>query len=466
MNNVGLIGLGVMGKSLALNMANNNYSVAVYNHNDKRTKDFMEEEVKGSKIKDFYDLKTFSQSLEKPRKIILMTVAGEVVDEVIQKLLPFLEKGDLLIDGGNTFFKDTDRRMKELKEKGIKYLGMGVSGGEEGALKGPSIMPGGDKESYEMVKDILLNIAAKGDYGQCCTYIGDEGAGHFVKMIHNGIEYAMMQAISEVYHILKDVLKLSYDEIGDVFEEWNKGELNSYLMEITHKVLKFKDEETSKSLVDLILDKAGQKGTGRWTAETGLELGIPTPSLNIAVEGRIISFFKEDRVEISKLIKKDYPKGEVNKEKLINDLEEVLLFSNVLIFSQGLWLIEEASKEYGYNINTREVLQIWSGGCIIRARILDYFIKILEKDKENINLLKDKENLIFLHGKLDSVKSVLNISRDYYIPCFVINSSLDYFYSMIQSNLPSNLIQGQRDFFGAHTYNRIDKEGVFHTIWE
>ncbi len=471
MNDIGLIGLGVMGKSLALNIANNNYNISVYNHRRQRTDDFLKEEAKGRNISGFYNLEAFTKSLSKPRKIILMTAAGNPVDEMINGLTPFLEEGDLIIDGGNTHFPDTSLRLEALKQKKIHYLGVGISGGESGALNGPSIMPGGTRQAYEMVKDILVKIAADGSYGPCCTYIGDGSAGHFVKMIHNGIEYAMMQAISEVYHILRKALKLDNEEISHIFEKWNHGVLDSYLMEITYKILRFKDEETDRPLIDLILDKAGQKGTGKWTAQTALDLGIPTPSLNVAVESRTISFFKEDRVKISKLLINDTSINDtstedINKEKLLNDLENTLIFTNILIFSQGLWLMSEASKEYNFDLDISEVLKIWTGGCIIRARLLDYFVELLEEDKDNVYLLNSERNLKYLFAKLQSVKDTQRIAMDYYIPCFVINSSLDYLYGMSEANLPANLIQAQRDFFGAHTYNRIDEEGVFHTIWE
>lgn len=467
MADIGLIGLGVMGKSLALNMEDKGYNISVYNYTPNETKDFVESEGKHKNIYPFYDLRDFINSLEKPRKIFLMITAGNPVDSMIEQLIPLIDNGDIIMDGGNSYFKDTDRRVEYLNKKDILYLGIGVSGGEMGALNGPSLMPGGSKKAYDLVRDILIKIAAKTEAGPCCTYIGNGSAGHFVKMIHNGIEYGMMQAISEVYDIMHKVLKLSSKEIGDIFEIWNRGELNSFLMEISYKIMKHKDIYTSKPLVEMILDKAGQKGTGKWTAETALELGIPIPSLTTAVEERIITFFKEDRTIISGKVDKEYPEFVYDKNKLIEELKDSLLFSNFILFSQGLWLMNEASKVYNYDINISEILKVWKGGCIIRSKILDFFREIINEDIENVNLLNNEKSLNFLTEKLDSIKDITSIAKDFYLPVIVHNTALDYFYSMTTENLPANLIQAQRDFFGAHTYERIDREGIFHTKdWE
>lgn len=466
MNEVGLIGLGVMGKSFALNIANNNNSISVFNRGSKVTDDFLNNEALNKSITGYYSLEDFVSSLKKPRKIILMVAAGNPVDYVIDGILPYLEKGDLVIDGGNSHFPDTIKRQKYLEGKEIEFLGMGVSGGEEGALKGPSIMTGGKKDAYKLVEELLKSVSADSKYGKCSLLMGNDGAGHFVKMIHNGIEYAMMQAISEVYHILKKVLNLSNKEISKVFEKWNEGDLNSYLMEISYKILIKKDDKSSENLVDMILDKAGQKGTGRWTIENALDVGIPTPSLNLSVIARNISYFKEERVEISSKIKKDNVKNEINKKEFIDKLEDSLLFTNILIFSQGIWLISETSSHYNFNIDLIDVLKVWGNGCIIKARLLDYYIGILEKDIHNVNFLNSVSVLNKLESKVLSVNSVLSVSRINYIPTLVINSALDYFFSMIENRLPANLIQAQRDFFGAHTYKRVDEEGDFHTIWE
>jgi 6-phosphogluconate dehydrogenase len=466
MKDIGLLGLGVMGRNLALNIANNGFTVSVFNWTPEETKEFIENKIKDEEISPYYDIKSFVGSLSRPRKIFLMIKSGEPVDNMIHELLPYLDKGDLIVDGGNSYFKDTTRRINELRAQGILYLGIGVSGGESGALNGPSLMPGGPKEGYDLIKDILLKIAAQTEAGPCCAYVGDDSAGHFVKMLHNGIEYGMMQAMSEVYDILRKVLKLTSDQIGVIFENWNKGELNSFLMEISYKLMKHKDKTTGIPTVELILDKAGQKGTGKWTAESSLDLGIPTPSLNVAVEGRVLSFFKENRTSLSNRIKKKYPEISLDKEKVIDDLEKSLLFSNFILFSQGLWLMAEASKIYKYNIDLSEVLKIWKGGCIIRAKMLDFMRETIEENRENINLLDNERTLEFLLDKLESIKSITSIAKDFYIPTIVHNTSLDYFFSMAEENSPANFIQAQRDFFGAHTYNRVDKEGVFHTNWE
>lgn len=466
MNDIGLIGLGVMGRSLALNIGNKGFSISVYNKTTKKTKDFIDNVVSGQDIYGYNKIESFVESLKKPRKIILMIKAGEPVDIMIQQLIPLLEQGDLIMDGGNTYYKDTNRRIDELEKRGLLFLGLGVSGGETGALEGPSLMPGGSKEAYNLVEDIILNIAAHTESGPCCTYIGNYSAGHFVKMLHNGIEYGMMQAIAEVYDIFRKVLKLSGEEIGNIFESWNDGDLNSYLMEISYKIMSHKDKETGNLTIEQILDKAGQKGTGKWTAQTSFDLGIPTPSLSAAVEGRVLSFFKEERKHLSRKIAKDYPNTSINKEKLINDLENSLLFTNIMLFSQGLWLIDEASKKYNYDINLAEVLRIWKGGCIIRARMLDFFREIIMDNSEDANMLSNHKSMEFIESKIDSIKAVTNIAKEFYIPTIVHNSALDYYFSMIEENLPANLIQAQRDFFGAHTYSRMDKEGIFHTDWE
>ncbi|HBN28459.1 MAG TPA: phosphogluconate dehydrogenase (NADP(+)-dependent, decarboxylating) [Clostridiaceae bacterium] len=463
MNDIGLIGLGVMGKSLVLNIEDKGYKIAAYNYTPEETRDLMDNEGKGKNISAFYDLKSFVNSLSKPRKVFLMITAGKPIDSMIEKLAPLLNKDDIIMDGGNSYFRDTNRRINELKEKGIRYLGIGVSGGETGALNGPSLMPGGSIEAYELVKDILIKIAAQTEDGPCCTYIGNGSAGHFVKMIHNGIEYAIMQAISETYDIMRKALKLSSEEIGNIFEDWNSKELNSFLMDISYKIMKHKDEKTKKPLVELVLDKAGQKGTGKWTAQTSLDLGIPTPSLTAAVQGRTLSYFKEYRKDLSKNVYKKYSDISYNRNKIVEELKNSLLFSSFIIFSQGLWLMAEASKVYDYHINLSEVLKIWKGGCIIRSKMLDSFREIIDEDSKNITLLNNKKSLDFLTEKLDSIKDVTSIAADFYIPAIVLNSTIDYFYGMTEENLPANLIQAQRDCFGAHTYERIDEEGIFHT---
>ncbi len=466
MYDIGVIGLGVMGKNIALNIEDKGYSVSVYNRTYEKTKNFMKNEAKGKNIFPFSSIESLLNSLRSPKKILLMIKAGQPVDDMIGKLTPYLDEGDIIIDGGNTYYLDTSRRIKKLKGKKILYLGMGISGGEEGALKGPSIMPGGSRQAYDMVKEMLGNIAAHTDDGPCCTYIGNGSAGHFVKMIHNGIEYAIMQAMAEAYDILSKVLNLSADEIGDIFEKWNEGQLNSYLMEISYKIMRHKDEETGKPTVDLILDKAGQKGTGKWTVQASIDMGIPAISLNAALEGRVLSYFKDDREELSRKVIKKYPDKSYDKAKVIKALENSLLFTNLILFSQGLWLMSEGSKEYNYGIDVSEVLRIWKGGCIIRSKMLDFMRNVVFRDNTNVNLLDDKQVLDFLMGKLDSVKYIIDIAKDNFLPAVVHNTALDYFLSMTEEKMPANLIQAQRDLFGAHTYNRIDKDGTFHTNWE
>ncbi len=466
MNDIGLIGLAVMGENLALNIGRKGFSLSVFNRTVEKTECFMGNKVKNENITPYYDIKSFLESLSKPRKIILMIKSGEPVDDMIDELLPYLEKGDLIIDGGNSYFKDTNRRIEELKNREVLYLGLGISGGEYGALHGPSLMPGGSLEAYKLIEDILLNIAAKVDSEPCCTYIGDRGAGHFVKMVHNGIEYGIMLGISEAYNIMKNGLLLSSEEIGDIFKKWNDGELGSYLMEISYKIMYHKDEDKNKPLIDYILDRAEQKGTGKWTSITALELGIPTPSLGVAVDGRIISHFKEERVTLSNMLGKRNVNVSLDKEKIIYHLEKSLLFSQFILFSQGIWLINEASKVYGYDINSAEVLRIWKGGCIIRAKMINFLIEIINEDRKNVNLLNHKKSIDFLSEQFESAKYITNIAKDLYVPALIHNTALDYFLGLTEKSSAANLMQAQRDFFGAHTYERVDMEGVFHTEWE
>ncbi|HBF69509.1 MAG TPA: phosphogluconate dehydrogenase (NADP(+)-dependent, decarboxylating), partial [Thermotoga sp.] len=458
-SHIGLIGLAVMGQNLALNIARKGYKVSVYNRTAQRTEEFVKNRVTNEEIEPHYDIESFVKSLERPRKIILMVKAGKPVDDTISQLLPHLEPGDLIIDGGNSHYMDTERRFKELSEKGILFLGMGVSGGEYGALYGPSLMPGGSREAYNLVEEILLKIAAKTEEGPCCTYVGERSAGHFVKMVHNGIEYAIMQAIAEVYHIMRDVLSLSSEEMSSIFEEWNRGELSSFLVEITYKILRKKDEETGKPMVDVILDKAEQKGTGKWTSQAALDLGIPTPSINLAVVERVISHFKDIRTRLSKLYNKRRSATQ-GSEEFLRDLRNSLFFAMFMAFSQGMWLIAEASKEFGYGVNLSEVLRIWKGGCIIRAKLIDTLRRYISN--ENAYLLENEEVMNLLKGKIDSLKNILKASIENEIPVPVLNSSYNYFMSLTEERLPANLIQAQRDFFGAHTFERVDREGVFH----
>jgi 6-phosphogluconate dehydrogenase len=466
-NFIGLIGLGVMGQNLALNIARKGYSVSVYNRTATRTEAFVKERVKGEPIAPTYDLQTFVQSLARPRKIILMVQAGAAVDSMIETLVPLLDSGDLIIDMGNSHYADTERRMEVLASAGLLFLGTGVSGGERGALEGPSIMPGGTPEAYALVEEVLTRIAAQTEDGACCTYLGRGGAGHFVKMVHNGIEYAIMQAIAEAYDILRSAARLSVAQIADLFEEWNRGELNSFLMEISSKALRKTDEETGKPLVEMILDKAEQKGTGKWTAQAALDLGVPAPSLATAVFARTLSHFKDDRMKIadavSGMLCRSCP---LDTQPLIEAMERSLRLSMFLAFSQGLWLLSEASRVYDYGLNLSEVLRIWKGGCIIRARMLNFLQDIVREGRDNPHLLLSPKAQAFVLENVPFALKVAETAHTCGIPVPVLGSAVDYLLSMSRANLPANLIQAQRDFFGAHTYERVDRPGTFHTEWE
>lgn len=460
---VGLIGLAVMGQNLALNIARKGYSVAVYNRTAERTKKFVEERVRSEKVLPTYSIEDFINSLSKPRKIILMVKAGQPVDDMINELLSHLEKGDLLIDGGNSHFADTDRRLNELAKEGILYLGMGVSGGEYGALHGPSLMPGGTREAYGLVEEILIKIAAKTEDGPCCTYVGNGSAGHFVKMVHNGIEYSIMQAIAEIYDIMRKTVELSSEETSEIFEGWNQGELASFLMEISYKILKWKDEEANKPLVELILDKAEQKGTGKWSTQVALDLGVPAFSFGNSVFARAISYYKEERQKLAKLYRPDV---KITEEITIEDLQKTLSLAYFLSYSQGVWLIHEASKNFNYGVDLLEVLRIWKGGCIIRSKMLDFLRQLLKSSPENTTFLNDGRAYNFVKERLPHAIKVTNFARSSMIPTPSLNGCLDYLFSLVTEDLPANLIQAQRDFFGAHTFQRIDKPGTFHVEWQ
>lgn len=464
---IGLIGLGVMGQNLALNIARKGYPISVYNRTAARTEAFITERVTGEPVTPAYDLQTFVQSLARPRKIILMVQAGSAVDAMIETLVPLLDSGDLIIDMGNSHYADTERRLESLAARGLLFLGTGVSGGERGALEGPSIMPGGTPEAYALVEEVLTRIAAQTEDGACCTYLGRGGAGHFVKMVHNGIEYAIMQAIAEAYDVLRSTANLSTSQIADLFEEWNRGELNSFLMEISYKALRKVDEETGKPLVELILDKAEQKGTGKWTAQAALDLGVPTPSLATAVFARTLSHFKEDRVKIAEAISGSLSQPcSLDAASLIEAVERCLRLSMFLAFSQGLWLLSEASRAYDYGLDLSEVLRIWKGGCIIRARMLNFLREIVREGGDNPHLLLSSKAQAYVLENVPFARKVVDVAHTCGIPVPVLSSAVDYLLSLSRASLPANLIQAQRDFFGAHTYERIDKSGTFHTEWE
>ncbi|MEH7143019.1 NADP-dependent phosphogluconate dehydrogenase [Priestia megaterium] len=463
---IGVIGLAVMGKNLALNIESRGYSVSVFNRSFEKTESFLKNEATTKNFVGTRTIEEFVNSLESPRKILIMVKAGEATDATINSLKPYLEKGDILIDGGNTFFKDTIRRNKELEAKGIHFIGTGVSGGEEGALKGPSIMPGGPKEAYELVKPILEAISAKVEGDACCTYIGPNGAGHYVKMVHNGIEYGDMQLICEAYFIMKNILGLSSKELHEIFKEWNKGELDSYLIEITADIFTKIDEETGKPLVDVILDTAGQKGTGKWTSQNALDLGVPLPIITESVFSRFISAMKEERVKASKLLKGPILKPfEGDKEMLIEYVRKALYMSKICSYAQGFAQMRVASQEYNWNLSYGDVAMIFRGGCIIRAQFLQKIKEAYEQDENLTNLLLDPYFKEIVESYQSALRQVIGLAIDCGIPVPSFASAISYYDSYRTETLPANLLQAQRDYFGAHTYQRVDKEGTFHTKW-
>jgi 6-phosphogluconate dehydrogenase len=463
---LGLIGLAVMGQNLVLNIERNGFSVAVYNRTAERTKEFMAEQAKGKKIKAAYSVEELAEMLEKPRKIMLMVKAGAPVDAVIDQLKPHLEPGDLLIDGGNSFFGDTERRAKDFEAMGLLYIGTGVSGGEYGALWGPSIMPGGQPKAYALVEPILTAIAARVNGDPCVTYIGPRGSGHYVKMVHNGIEYGDMQLIAESYDILHRVGGLSAQELHQVFAEWNQGELESYLIEITADIFARMDDETGKPMVDVILDEAKQKGTGKWTSQNALDLGAPIPTINAAVESRIISAYKDERVAASAVLSGPAVQYKGDRGELVQAVRQALYSAKICSYAQGFTLLKAASEEYDYNLKLGELATIWRGGCIIRAKFLNRIREAYERNPDLSNLLLDPGFKADVESGQEALRSVIKTGVENGIPCLAFSSALAYFDAYRTARLPANLTQAQRDYFGAHTYRRIDKEGVFHTEWQ
>jgi len=465
-SDIGIIGMAVMGQNLALNVENKGFSVSVYNRTGSRTKKFIEERAKDKAITATYSLDDFVKSLKRPRKVLLMIKAGEAVDSFIEKLVPLLAEGDIIIDGGNSHFKDTERRYRKVKGKGLLYLGTGISGGEYGALFGPCIMPGGDREAYSQLEDIFVKIAAHTEDGPCCSYLGPTSAGHYVKMVHNGIEYAVMQIIAESYHLMRNNLNMEIDEIQKVIQEWNSSELNSYLIEITEDILSKKDDFTGKPLVEMILDKAEQKGTGKWTSQSALDLGVPIPTITSAVDARILSSFKELRVSLSAKLKGETGEEKVEKESFLHHLKNACYASILLSYIQGMHLLFVASGEFGYSLNLSEVARIWKGGCIIRAKVLNLIKDVYTKYPNLSNLLLADEILNVLNERILSLRKVTIQAKKWGTPTLALSSSLNYYDSLRTTVLPANLIQAQRDYFGAHRYERIDKEGSFHTKWK
>jgi 6-phosphogluconate dehydrogenase len=462
----GVIGLAVMGENIALNIERNGFPIAVYNRTGAKTDAFMSGRAAGKNVVPAYDLPSFVKALDRPRKILIMVKAGAGTDAVIDQIKPLLDEGDILIDGGNSYYKDTERRILSLEGTGIRYFGMGISGGEEGALKGPSIMPGGNPEAYKDMEPILQKISAQTDTGPCVSYMGTRSAGHFVKMCHNGIEYGDMQLIAEVYDILRNGLELSSAEIEEIFTDWNQGELQSYLIEITKNIVNFQDDlGGDQVLVDCILDSAGQKGTGKWTTMAALELGVPVPTITASVDGRLISAIKEERVNASKVYSSPSLQQKPNKEEAVNNIRAALYASKICSYAQGFALMRAASEEYQYGLNYGEIARIWKGGCIIRAIFLDRIREAFNEQSDLPNLLMAPSFRKDMEQRIDAWRWTVKLAIDMGIAVPAMSVSLGYFDSYRRERLPANLIQAQRDYFGAHTFERIDTDGVFHTEW-
>ncbi|MDV4149890.1 NADP-dependent phosphogluconate dehydrogenase [Clostridium sp. AL.422] len=462
---IGVIGMAVMGRSIALNMADHGFKVSVYNRSKELTDEAIMEDETGN-LKATYSLEELIDTLEKPRNILLMIKSGDPVDKIIAMLLPLLDKGDLIIDGGNSYFKDTIRRAKELENKEIHFFGMGVSGGEEGARRGPAIMPGGDKAAYERVKDVLEAISAKASDGDpCCKYTSRDGAGHYVKMVHNGIEYADMQIIAEGYSIMKNVLKMSNEEMADTFERYNLGPLDSYLIEITRDILREKDHMGEGYLVDKILDTAKQKGTGKWTNLEAIDLGVNTSILLAGLNSRIISSQKDERKVASKILSYEPSINNYNKEEVLKDIEDALLASKIMSYAQGFTLLKEAAKVYNWDFDNKEIASIFRAGCIIRSQLLYAIMDEFEKNNDLNNLMISDNFSKILNERTKGLRRVVKIAVEEGISVPALMESIGYFDGYRTERSAANLVQGQRDYFGAHTYERIDVDGVFHNKW-
>lgn len=464
---IGVVGMAVMGKNLALNIESRGYTVSIFNRTSSKTEEVIKEHPDKNLVAT-YSIEEFVNSLETPRRILLMVKAGKATDLTIESLLPFLDEGDVLIDGGNTYFKDTIRRNEALATSGINFIGTGVSGGEEGALKGPSMMPGGQKEAYELVAPIFEQIAAKAEDGDpCVTYIGPNGAGHYVKMVHNGIEYGDMQLIAESYDILTRVLGLSVEEVAEIFKEWNTGELDSYLIEITSDILTRKDDlGTGKPIVDVILDAAGNKGTGKWTSQNALDLGTPLPLITESVFARYISALKTERVAASEIIPVPPVKEFTgDKKEFVEKIRQALYFSKIMSYAQGFAQMRMASEEYGWDLNYGNIAKIFRAGCIIRAQFLQKITDAYERNPEIKNLILDDYFLDITTKYQQSVRDVVALAVETGVPVPTFSSAISYYDSYRTKDLPANIIQAQRDYFGAHTYERKDRDGVFHYDW-
>ena len=469
---IGVVGLGVMGANLARNIASRGFPVAGYDLNAEKTRAFAAGEPTGSNIGAAEAPEKLMAVLERPRRVLMMVPAGAPVDSVIAHLRPHLEREDILIDGGNSFFKDTDRRADELATAGFRFVGMGVSGGEEGALRGPSMMPGGPREAWEALAPIFRAMAAKAEDGEpCVSYMGPRGAGHYVKMVHNGIEYGDMQLIAEVYDVLTRAAGMSAREIADTFSAWNDGELKSYLVEITARVLERVDDETGTPLVDLILDEAQQKGTGKWMSQNAFDVGAPIPTVNAAVEARLLSALKSERIVASKVLPgpSTVEGARVGRDSiratLVDATRQALYAAKIISYAQGMALLRQASQEYKYDIDLAEVAKIWRAGCIIRAALLSDVRAAFTRNPALVNLMLDGSFAKALGSGQEALRAVVQVAVAAGIPVPALGSSLAYYDSYRTARLPANLTQGQRDFFGAHTYRRVDRDGVFHTDW-
>ncbi|HEY0791653.1 MAG TPA: decarboxylating NADP(+)-dependent phosphogluconate dehydrogenase [Chthoniobacterales bacterium] len=465
-SDIGLVGLAVMGENLVLNMESKGFAVSVFNRTTQVTEKFTSGKAKGKRITGTRSVEDFVQSLARPRKVMIMVKAGGPVDAVIDQLVPHLEKGDVIIDGGNSLYSDTQRRDKKMSELGLHYLGIGVSGGEEGALKGPSMMPGGSPGAWEIVAPIFQKVAAQVEGEPCCRYMGPDGAGHYVKMVHNGIEYGDMQLICEAYAILKEVLGLNNDELQEVFSTWNRGDLDSFLIEITANIFKKKDPDTGQALVDVILDKAGQKGTGKWTLQSAIDHGVVVSTINAAVEARVLSSMKDKRVRASKTLPGPAPKSfEGDRQDFIDAVRDALYASKVISYAQGFSLFAVAGKQFNWNLNFGDIATIWRGGCIIRAKFLNRIKEAFERDAQLENLMLDPFFSAILESCQEHWRLAVATAVQHGISVPAFSASLAYFDAYRQERLPANLLQAQRDYFGAHTYERIDKPGSFHTEW-
>ena len=462
----GMVGLGVMGSNLLYNIADHGFSVIGFDLNSEKAKNLEKEATPNTDVKGVSVIKDFISQLNTPRKIMLLVPAGKPVDDVIENLLPHLSKGDIIIDGGNSHYVDTVRRVKYLADQEFHFMGMGVSGGEEGARKGPSIMPGGDLEAFKVVQPILEAVAAKVNGEACTAYMGKDAAGHYVKMVHNGIEYAIMQLISEVYDLMHRGLGLSNEEMHQIFHQWNQEELNSFLIEITADIFKQKDVETGKELLDVILDKAGAKGTGKWTSQDAMDRGVSIPTIDIAVSLRTLSAYKEQRINASKIYNKTHSSLETDSSKFINELKEALFCAIIISYAQGLSLLVKASEELTMEIPLKDVVKIWRGGCIIRSTLLETFYEAYSAKTDLENILLDQNIASLLISRIDSLREVVSAAAKSSIPAGALQTALAYFDAYTSERMSTNMIQAQRDYFGAHTYQRVDREGIFHTEWE